>query len=43
MLINNYYAGIILFLLMFFIMFGAMIISNEYNENKYNENNKKIK
>ncbi len=41
MLIEKYYAAIILFLLMFAIMFALIIISNEYNdrnimEQKYN-------
>ena len=34
MLIEKYYAAIILFLLMFAIMFGLIIISNEYNDSK---------
>jgi len=34
MLIDKYYAAIILFLLMFAIMFALIIISNEYNDYK---------
>ena len=42
MLIDKYYAAIILFLLMFTIMFGLIIISNEYNDYKMKQitNNK---
>jgi len=38
MLIDKYYAAIILFLLMFTIMFGLIIISNEYSDSKINNN-----
>ena len=37
MLIEKYYAAIILFLLMFAIMFALIIISNEYNDRKMKE------